>query len=133
MIVIICLDNNLGMMFNNRRQSRDAVLINKINELTKNNVLWMSNYSSSLFLKSTNILIDEDFLSKASASDFCFVEGMKLSAFEEKIEKLIVFKWNCTYPYDVVFDIDLRQWNLVNSTDFEGKSHEKITMEVYSK
>ena len=38
-----------------------------------------------------------------------------------------------TYPYDVVFDIDLRQWNLVNSTDFEGKSHEKITMEVYSK
>ena len=133
MIAIICLDDNFGMMFNNRRQSRDAVLIKKINELTKDNVLWVSNYSSSLFSESSNVLIDEDFPSKATASDFCFIENKKLSTFERKIEKIIVFKWNSKYPCDVTLDIDLSQWSLTDSVDFAGKSHEKITMEVYSK
>lgn len=133
MIAIICLDDNLGMMFNNRRQSRDAVLIKKINELTKDSVLWVSNYSSSLFSESSNVLIDEDFPSKATESDFCFIENKKLSTFERKIEKIIVFKWNSKYPYDVTLDIDLSQWSLTDSVDFAGKSHEKITMEVYSK
>ncbi len=133
MIAIICLDDNLGMMFNNRRQSRDAVLIKKINELTKDSVLWVSDYSSSLFSESSNVLIDEDFPSKAAESDFCFIENKKLSTFERKIEKIIVFKWNSKYPYDVTLDIDLSRWSLTASVDFAGKSHEKITMEVYSK
>ena len=133
MIAILCLDDNLGMMFNNRRQSRDAELIKKVTELTKDSVLWVSNYSSYLFSESSNVLIDEDFPSKASTFDFCFIEYKNPSIFEEKIEKIIIFRWNRSYPYDTVFDIDLSQWELVNSTDFADKSHEKISMEVYSK
>ena len=30
MKIIVCLDNNNGMLFNNRRQSRDSVLIERI-------------------------------------------------------------------------------------------------------
>ena len=29
MIAIVCVDDNRGMMFNNRRQSKDAALIKK--------------------------------------------------------------------------------------------------------
>ena len=39
MYVIACVDDRNGLLFNNRRQSRDAKVIEKIQELTKNNKL----------------------------------------------------------------------------------------------
>ena len=86
-----------------------------------------------MFPYEDNIIIDDEFLLKATVGEYCFVEKENLEPFEDKIEKIVVYKWNCTYPYDKVFDIDLDKWNLLNSSDFSGKSHEKITMEVYSK
>ena len=133
MIAIVCIDDNYGMIFNNRRQSRDSILIQNVLEITKDTKLWISSYSSSLFPYEDNIIIDDEFLLKATVGEYCFVEKENLEPFEDKIEKIVVYKWNCTYPYDKVFDIDLDKWNLLNSSDFSGKSHEKITMEVYSK
>ena len=49
MNVILCLDDNNGMLFNNRRQSRDEKVIEKILEITKNKRLWVNKYSYSLF------------------------------------------------------------------------------------
>jgi hypothetical protein len=133
MITIICLDDNFGMMFNNRRQSRDSVITQKLIDITKDGILWAGSYSTSLFTKFTNILIDDNFLEKASAGEYCFVEDRELLPFENKIEGFIIFKWNCEYPYDKTLDIDLGNWILTHSTEFVGKSHKKITMEVYSK
>ena len=59
--------------------------------------------------------------------------NIRIKYFNDKIEKLIVFKWNREYPSDFSLDIDLSQWSLISTTDFKGNSHEKITMEVYKK
>ena len=116
MIVIVCVDNNLGMMFNNRRQSRDIEVVKKIIEFTKGSSLWMNKYSYELFeeLDCNRINID-------------------LEPYEKWVEKIIVFRWNTVYPSDHELDIDLGSWQLLESSEFVGKSHEKITMEVYSK
>ena len=135
MIVIVCVDDNLGMMFNNRRQSRDVEVVKKIVELTKDNRLWMNRYSYELFeeLDYSNINVDSGFLSETANEEYCFVENVDLKPFEKWVEKIIVFRWNTVYPSDRELDIDLKSWELIESSEFFGKSHEKITMEVYSK
>ena len=135
MIVIVCVDNNLGMMFNNRRQSRDIEVVKKIIEFTKGSSLWMNKYSYELFeeLDCNRINIDSGFLSETANGEYCFVENIDLEPYEKWVEKIIVFRWNTVYPSDHELDIDLGSWQLLESSEFVGKSHEKITMEVYSK
>ena len=135
MIVIVCVDNNLGMMFNNRRQSRDIEVVKKIIEFTKGSSLWMNKYSYELFeeLDCNRINIDSGFLSETANGEYCFVENIDLESYEKWVEKIIVFRWNTVYPSDHELDIDLGSWQLLESSEFVGKSHEKITMEVYSK
>lgn len=133
MIAIVCIDDNGGMMFNNRRQSRDSILIDKITEITKGSKLWLNKYSYSLFedKNMSNINVDESFVLEAANGEYCFVENVSLKDYEKWIEKLIVFKWNRVYPKDFEFDMDLSEWKLVESSEFKGNSHDKITMEVY--
>ena len=45
MIAIVCIDDNGGMMFNNRRQSRDKLLTEKIIDISKESKLWICEYS----------------------------------------------------------------------------------------
>ena len=49
MIVITCLDQKNGMMFNHRRQSQDSVLREHVAKLVANVPLWMNHYSASQF------------------------------------------------------------------------------------
>lgn len=132
MIVILCVDDNNGLMFNNRRQSRDRTVTEKIIDIA-DGTLWMNHYSYPLFEKAANprINVDDSFLNKATEGDYCFVENCKLKPYEKYIKKIILFKWNRVYPADLHFDIDLSGWMLSQSKELVGNSHELITMEVY--
>ena len=67
MILIVCVDDHNGMMFNHRRQSQDRVLRADILELTDGKKLWMNAYSRKQFAESDaeKILVDETFLDAA--------------------------------------------------------------------
>ena len=134
MIAVLCIDDNLGTMFNSRRQSRDRVVTEKILELSDGKTLWMSSYSFKLFemSDSINIMAEDDFPKKAEDGEYCFFEGQPLTPYDSKTEKIVLFKWNRSYPADVFFDASvLNKRRLVHTEDFQGSSHEKITMEVY--
>lgn len=133
MIAIMCIDDKCGMLFNNRRQSRDITVLQKIKELSKESTLRMNSYSKKLFEDSDNICVSDTFLSECKEDEFAFVETESLLPFESVIKKLIIFKWNCVYPQDMKMDIDLAKWKISSSEDFIGNSHEKITMEVYER
>ena len=134
--IIICLDNNNGMMFNNRRLSMDKALRNDILKTTSHTNLFMNNYSYEQFSNenSNHIIVSEDFLEEASKDDYCFVEDKKLCIYFNKIEQIIIYKWNRIYPSDFKFDIDLKasHFKLIHCEDFEGNSHNKISKEVYN-
>ena len=49
MQVIVCVDDNGGMMFNKRRQSRDRVLCEYVMRLSEGHQVYMSAYSDKLF------------------------------------------------------------------------------------
>ena len=138
MIVLAAVDDNNGMMFNKRRQSQDRILRDYIFNLTRDSRLWMNDYTGKQFNNNNDnqdarIKIDHDFMEKAKPGEYCWIENISVKAFENKIEKVILFKWNRKYPGDFFFDLDLLNpvWKLSESEDFPGNSHEKITKEVY--
>lgn len=134
MIVMVCLDDRNGMLFNHRRQSRDKMLYAYIQHLTEGKRLWMNIYSAPLFADASNAMVAEDFLEQAAQEDYCFVENVPLKPYEAKIQRLLVFRWNRVYPADLYLDLlPDAQWHLVGQEEFAGNSHEKITMEVYEK
>ena len=133
MKIIVCLDDNKGMLFNKRRQSQDNILREDIINNLNGSRLLMNEYSYNQFkdTQQDHIIVDETFLSTAVEDDYCFAENLKLSPYEEKISELIIYHWNRNYPADTYFDIDLSQWKLITTTEFAGSSHEKITKEIY--
>ena len=135
MIVIVCLDDKDGMMFNHRRQSRDQAVTERIQKICKGKIVWMNPYSEKLYgsLEGAKAVVADDFLSLASDGEYCLVESERLGPFIEKIEKMIIFGWNRTYPADVYLDLDLSHWERKGRDEFHGSSHDRITEEIYER
>ena len=132
MNLIICLDDKNGMLFNKRRQSRDSVLNERVLAIAEGSRLLMNSYSAKLFADKA-VVIDEDFLSTAESSDYCFCETAVESL--ENAEKIYVFRWNRHYPADTFFKFDIEKegYSLESTEEFVGSSHEKITLDIYKK
>ena len=132
MKVIVCVDDNFGILFNKRRQSRDAAVIADIYKMK--GTLWIHPFSDKLFSDyGGQVVTDEEFLEKAGAGDICFVENQCLIPYKDKIEQIILYKWNRKYPSDFKLDLDLQEWKIIETKEFVGTSHEKITRETYQR
>ena len=134
MRVIVCLDDKGGMTFNNRRQSRDRVLIADVVKMADGSKIFISQYSAMLFEESgASLVCDEHFLDLADSDGYCFVEDRALAPYADRIKEITVYKWNRKYPTDTYFDLDLSAlgFERVSAEDLEGYSHEKITKEIY--
>ncbi|MBQ8799109.1 MAG: ribonuclease Z [Lachnospiraceae bacterium] len=133
MIVCVAVDDKNGMMFNKRRQSQDRNLREHLIKECGGSALWMNEYSAKQFGEeiAPNVIVGNDFLSKAGEEEYCFVENLPLTEVEAKINKLIIFKWNRVYPADTYFDISLEGWKMTETEEFVGSSHELITKEVW--
>ena len=135
MICMLCADNRMGLWFNHRRQSQDRALRARVCALAGARRLWMNAYTYAQFADQPNtfIVVDDDFLQKAQPGDFCFVEGMDLSPYASRLESIILYRWNRTYPADMFFTFPpcKHGWRLIRTTDFAGFSHPCITEEVY--
>lgn len=129
MILAVCVDNRMGLMFAGRRLSKDALLRQKLLELS-GGALRMSPYSAKQF--DDEVYAGDDYLSGAEAGAWCFVENGDYAQYPDHIEKIVLFKWNRDYPADLYFMFP-GEWNLISTEDFPGNSHETITMEVYEK
>lgn len=131
MTVIVCLDDRGGMRFNHRRQSRDRIVTAHILDDTGGSPLYLSSSSARLFPENAPLMIQEDVLQTAPADSICFVEQPPLKPVGERIEKLIVYRWNRIYPADEYLDLELNRWTLIDQSEFCGNSHPTITREVY--
>ena len=131
MQVIITVENRNGMLFNHRRVSRDQKVSERILAYCKEKKLWMNAYSAKLFENNPQICVSETFLEQKDA--ICFVEDQDVTPYLPEIDTIILFHWNRDYPADFFFTVDLSEWNRIHQEEFAGKSHEKITMEVYKK
>ena len=133
MKLIVCLDDKNGMLFNHRRQSRDQNVTADILAMTAGSRLYINAYSAPLF-EGQAVTVAEDMLSLANEEDYCFVENLHVAEYADRIQEVILYKWNRRYPGDFFFDLDITdpaQWRLSSAVEFAGNSHETITKERY--
>lgn len=136
MYLIYCVDDKGGLAFAGRRQSRDRAVRADLLAMAAGRPLWMSPASRRQFTEpeaAERIIADAAFLSKAAAGALCFVEDQPARPWLEKTEGFILYHWNRVYPADLSLDVQplSEGFRLVETRDFPGYSHEKITKEVY--
>ncbi|NCE64595.1 ribonuclease Z [Pseudoflavonifractor sp. 524-17] len=134
MIAIVCIDDKGGMLFHGRRQSRDRAVRADVIQMTAGRRLWMNAYSQKQFSgENVEVTVDERFLDLAEEGEFCFVEDRPIRPCLDRLERLVLYRWNRIYPADVSLDIfaDMGSWRLAETCEFPGHSHEIITKEVY--
>ena len=135
MKIIICLDERRGILFNHRRQSKDRKVISDIVSRLDGQ-LYMTPYSEKLFLESgASYIVDDRMLELAGAEDICFAESADFLTHLDFVTEITVYWWNRHYPSDVRIDLDFEEAGYVRTEqyEFEGFSHEKITVERYKR
>lgn len=134
MTVIVCVDEQGGILFNHRRVSTDRAVISDILDYVDQHPLRVREYSVKLFPEDTALCVGADYLSGAGKGDYVFLEDAFPDELWEKAESVVVYHWGRLYPSDVKFPfMDLRdRGRLESSSEFTGNSHSKITREVYA-
>ena len=133
MKLCLCMDKKKGMMFFGKRTSQDRVQRAEMLAMIGKSNLWVSKYSAPLFEEVDTVIVDDDFLKKASSDDYCFVEGQDFDL--ANCSSVIIYNWNRHYPADKFFLHDLKKegFKQISKRDFVGSSHEKITEEIYER
>jgi hypothetical protein len=136
MTVFVCIDDRGGMLFNKRRQSRDSRVIEDVIRTADDGVLYISDFSEILFEESNASVISvPEPLESAGDGSFVFIENKHLGDYLDRIDRLIVYKWNRKYPSDFSLDVDpvAAGFKKKSTREFKGTSHDKITREDYVK
>jgi len=123
MKVIICVDQDNGILFNHRRVSRDRRVIEQIE--AENEEIWMSPYSKKMFENDEGAKISEDLADKP----IVFLEEDIPK--DWVIDELILYRFYELYPSDIKLTFDLKKMDLKNVTTLEGYSHPRIDKEEY--
>ena len=133
MNLFLCLDDKNGMLFNHRRQSMDRILREDMLAYTEHKVLWMSPYTAGQFAElPTHVRIADDPIGAAGEGAYCFVERNDWTKAADQIQDVIVYRWNRVYPAGVRFpQSELDRRRLINTVEFVGSSHDRITREIY--
>lgn len=159
MILIACVEDAMGMMFHERRVSRDKAVCEDILRTSRDGILYMEEYSRRLFQEfdAPNISLTEGSPALDSRAFQQEKDGVRGAAgpldakqaesgktmtqyfFAERpgavceadISEMILYRWNRRYPADQYFPIDLDGWELLHSEEFAGTSHDKITKESW--
>lgn len=132
MHLILCVDDRGGLSFAGRRLSTDRKLTEKIVDMAEYSKLWIEPYSEKLFEKG-NIFVSPDYLNEAASGEYCFLEREIQLVPKERLESIILCRWNRAYPSTEKFPRELLvDMRLVHTEDFPGNSHEKITIERHT-
>ena len=128
MKIIACVDNDMGLMFHQRRQTQDRIVRESIKALKER--IYMNEYSYQLYKDTLDdVIVDNDFI-KHGENHYCLIENVSVKDCD--IDEMILYRWNTIYPCDYYLDIDLSKFQLVKQEMFKGSSHE-VTKEIYRK
>lgn len=132
MTVYVCLDDRNGMLFNNRRQSRDVAVLADI-QASIPGPLTIDPFSEKLIQNARipYVPAPED----PSPDAHFFLENRAAGEIVPLASEVVIYRWNRHYPADTRWDVELADYGfaLRETSEFPGKSHEKITKEVYAK
>ena len=132
MTIIVCVDEQGGILFNHRRVSSDRSVVSDIVKYADHTNLYMSEYSAKLFPTAANVIVIPNLLNSAD-SGMIFIEEYCPDAVLDKADRVVIYHFNRRYPSDVKFPVDIvkKRGTMESSVEFKGNSHDRITREVY--
>jgi len=135
MTLFVCLDEQGGMSFGGRRQSRDSAVLLDIFATVNTSRLLVSRYSEKLLSQYGEVTVSDTPLADAGEDDFVLLEVEGVGKQSAKPDTLIIYRWDGIYPSDLKFDLEPQSvgLSLLTRSYIVGTSHEKITKEVYTK
>lgn len=128
MRLIVIIDENNGLSFNNRRQTQDSFLIKHMIEIAEreSSIIWIKDRSKDLFEGYSNVqILDVDCFS-IPAGDFIFLEDGDANEVAMASDVIYLYQWDKTYPSDEVFVFTnqlLNAFDVVESEEIEGEYH----------
>lgn len=130
--VAFAVDDSSGMMFNHRRVSKDSKLCEELLNTVHSSGgrLQVRPYSSSIF--EDGVCASDDPWNKAGPNDIVFVEDIDPATIPG-VTEVTLFRWNRKYPSDLKSTFDFSEYRLIETKEFAGSSHEKITKETWEK
>lgn len=134
MTLFVCLDENGGMSFNNRRQSSDRAVLDYMYSKARSDgkVLYASERSKKLLSKNEIDAVFVESVSDIPLDGFYFAEDLSFLSVLEGVDKIIVFRWHTVYPADVFFPLPLKSALRLSSVELETGSHGKVTVEEHA-
>lgn len=126
------VDDSNGMMFNHRRVSKDSKLCKDLLDTVRafHGQIQIRPYSSSIF--EDGACVSDDPWNKAGPNDIVFVEDIDPATIPG-VTEVTLFRWNRKYPSDLKSTFDFSEYELIETKEFAGSSHEKITKETWKK
>ena len=128
----------MGMSFFGKRQSKDKLLIKRLLSHTEYERILTSEYSAPLFAEENDprvLIVSKDGYASSTTNDICFFELEHITEYADRLDQIIIYKWNRKYPSDKKFPFLPKDkgFKLRSSVDFAGNSHDKITEEIWTK
>lgn len=130
--IAFVIDQRNGLMFNNRRVSMDSVLREEVLGLARaaSGCVRVRPYSLTQFGKEELVQASDAPWCDAKDGDVVFVEDVDPATISG-VSKVTLFHWNRRYPFDLVSTFDFADFELVQTKEFAGTSHERITEETW--
>lgn len=142
MKLFLCLDEQGGMAFNGRRQTRDRGQRRHLLALAGGAQLFVSPYTAAGFKGlggedgglPENLTVREDYLEAAGEEDCVFPETDDPSPALERCRELIIYYWNRLYPAELYFPEEYKDHFVpVSSEAVRGSSHDGILCVRYER
>lgn len=133
MTLFLTVDNDFGVAFNRRRQSRDSAVVGDIASSACGDIITTA-YSAKLFGDMPQVLVTDDIF-QPKADGFVFCECADAAEHFDIFDTIVLYKWNRDYPHDVILSKTPVQcgFALESTAEFVGTSHDNITKEVWIK
>lgn len=132
MVLIACVDDNNGLLFNNRRLSSDINVVKDIS--LKYDKIICSDYSYDLLKREKFSILNnnDDLVKKTNVEGIYFIEDV-IPENLELFNKIILYCWNRNYPSDLKLNINFDLFELQETINIDGNSHDIITKTIYKR
>ncbi len=133
-ILAVIVDSRGGMMFNSRRQTRDAEVIADMMERFGDREVFAAPYSARLF-ESYHVTFCEKPMAMCGEGSLVFLEDPALLESLDGFETVVMYRYGITYPADSFFEYDLTAlgYKRISKDKFSTSIHQKVEREVYKK
>ena len=132
MTAIVCIEDRGGILFLKRRVSRDREVYRDIAK--SYDTVYMTSYSLPLFEGvEIDAMVRLSPITEGERGDVCFIEDGEIAENLHKISRLVIYRWNRTYPSDVKlgFEPEDLGFERVSTSELVGYSHEQLTKDIY--